>query len=519
MRVAVIVTGQMRDYKVNVENHMKHLIEPNNADVFVYACSKNTVHTIGSNISQKYNITSHLSASAMEDEISRVYGKHLIRVLIDEDEELDDSDFGTLGYFKKRMNNQMSNIRKGYLMAMEYSEQMGFDYDIIVRCRPDNSMFPSPVPLFRIPTWSGEIHSTVYPSGHRDPWFFAFANPKTFDKYCSYIYMDGEDDSRTDGNFDSPESGLERYLIEDLGAKISLHQSICRPFYEYDKTKDIVEFPHVRWHENLLDASGSWVPIPRDRKSVKNIAEDDLMHMIESLYLDDPNNFLLLEIGANDGYVCDRMHPFVKKYDPNAIMVEPIKGYFDKLRKNYSDLKNIKYENVAISDTEGTATMTYIPQEDIQKGKVKFRLEDQPELHHEHWAGGLGSLYKEKNNLGCPELKQFQKKVEVPLKTLEYLEEKYGISRYENVVVQTDCEGHDYEILKTFDFNKIKPKVYISEIYSKTRYPEGHPRYGTDEGLYTKEEEAAAIDIYYNNGYSLYRSNDLIAILEECDDK
>jgi len=224
---------------------------------------------------------------------------------------------------------------------------------------------------------------------------------------------------------------------------------------------------------------------------------------------------LLLEIGANDGYVCDRMHRFVKKYDPNAIMVEPIKGYFDKLKKNYSDMKNIKYENVAISDTDGTATMTYIPQEDIQKGRVKFRLEEQPELHQEHWAGGLGSLYKDKNNLGCPELQQFQKQVEVPTKTLEYLEEKYGISNYENVVVQTDCEGHDYEILKTFDFDKLKPKIYISEIYSKTRYPPGHPRYGTDEGLYTKEDESAAIDIYYNNGYSLYRSNDLVAILDE----
>jgi len=57
MKVAVLITGQLRDYKVNVLNQIKHLIEPNNADVFVYACNKNTLHTCGPNITQKYNIT------------------------------------------------------------------------------------------------------------------------------------------------------------------------------------------------------------------------------------------------------------------------------------------------------------------------------------------------------------------------------------------------------------------------------------------------------------------------------
>ena len=47
MRVAVLITGQLRDYKINALNHVKHLIEPNDADVFVYACNKNTLHTCG----------------------------------------------------------------------------------------------------------------------------------------------------------------------------------------------------------------------------------------------------------------------------------------------------------------------------------------------------------------------------------------------------------------------------------------------------------------------------------------
>ena len=47
MKVAVLITGQLRDYKINWRNHMKHLIEPNDADVFAYICTKNTLHSCG----------------------------------------------------------------------------------------------------------------------------------------------------------------------------------------------------------------------------------------------------------------------------------------------------------------------------------------------------------------------------------------------------------------------------------------------------------------------------------------
>ena len=57
MKVAVTIAGQLRDYKINALNHIKSIIEPNDADVFVYACSKNTLHTVGANVTQKYNIT------------------------------------------------------------------------------------------------------------------------------------------------------------------------------------------------------------------------------------------------------------------------------------------------------------------------------------------------------------------------------------------------------------------------------------------------------------------------------
>jgi len=258
MKVAVLITGQLRDYKINCINHLKHIIEPNNADVFVYACNKNTLHTTGDNVTQNYKITTSASVQKIESDVNAIYGKHLKGLTIDENEELDDANFGTLGYFKKRMNNQMQNIRKGFLMAKRYSERHKFDYDVIVRCRPDNSMFLREVNLEQFPLEDDRVFTTIYPSGHKDPWFFSFSNPKTFDKYCSFIYQKDADETRTDNNFECPEVALEQSLGE-CNIEVYFVQSICLPFYQYDKTQPVTDFPFRQIDEKLIDADGNLV--------------------------------------------------------------------------------------------------------------------------------------------------------------------------------------------------------------------------------------------------------------------
>jgi len=254
VKVAVTISGQLRDYKINALNHIKHLIEPNNADVFVYACNKNTLHTCGVNVTQKYNLTTAYSPEEITEDVKKIYGSNLKAVQVNENEELDESSFGTLGYFKKRMNNQMTNIRKGFMMAKEYPR----DYDLIVRLRPDNSMLPSPVDLSSIKIHEGYVYSTVYPSGHRDPWFFSFSVPETFDKYCSFVYQKDAVETRTDNDFDCPEVALEKYVISS-GLQLEYIQSICLPFYQYDKTKPVTDFPHRNTKEKLIDANGNLV--------------------------------------------------------------------------------------------------------------------------------------------------------------------------------------------------------------------------------------------------------------------
>ena len=254
MKVAVTISGQLRDYKINALNHIKHLIEPNNADVFVYACSKNTLHTCGNNLEQKYILTTAYDREEIIEDVKKIYGSNLKAVQVNENEELDESNFGTLGYFKKRMNNQMTNIRKGFMMAMKHSK----DYDLIVRLRPDNSMLLNPFDFSSIEIREDYNYSTIYPSGHRDPWFFSFSTPETFDKYCSFIYQKDADEWGRDNNFVCPETALEKYLISS-GIRLAYIPSICLPFYQYDKTKPVTDFPYRNVEEKLIDAEGSLV--------------------------------------------------------------------------------------------------------------------------------------------------------------------------------------------------------------------------------------------------------------------
>ena len=254
MKTAVLITGQLRDYKINCLNHVKHLIEPNNADVFVYACTQNTIHSCGKSLDQKYYRTANYGKDEIIDNVSGIYGSYLKLVEVDENEKLTEDDFGTLGYFRTRMQNQIDNIGKGFAMAKSHD-----DYDVIIRCRPDNSMYLQPVEVKDFPFNDTTIYSTVFmPSRHRDLCFFAMANPHVFEKYCSYEYLKGEDPNRKDSNFLCTEHAWESYLMQN-GIDVQYIPDVCRPFTQFNKSTKVADFPYRNEKEKLVDHHGNWV--------------------------------------------------------------------------------------------------------------------------------------------------------------------------------------------------------------------------------------------------------------------
>ena len=258
---------------------------------------------------------------------------------------------------------------------------------------------------------------------------------------------------------------------------------------------------------------------------MKRIENNRLLDVIKKIHDSAPDDFLLIQIGANDGWMCDRMFDFVKEKRPNALMVEPIPDYFEALNKNYGDHENIILKQVAIDSKPGRRLMNFIPQKRFDNYEIDFRMQNTRHLIPEHWGRGLGSFYNDKNNLACPELSKFSETIEVSTMTYRQLLEENNVRKYENIVIQTDCEGHDFVLLKDFEFNYVRPKIYISEIYGKARIPVSHPKYvphptrgyveyEVENVLYTVDEENEAINLLLDQNYNLFRNGDLIAICE-----
>ena len=86
---------------------------------------------------------------------------------------------------------------------------------------------------------------------------------------------------------------------------------------------------------------------------MQSIENKEIMKKIEEKYLSDPDNFVLIEIGANDGSTCDRMNKFILKYNPKCILIEPIPCYFEELKKMYKNITNSNFENIAIDLKKG----------------------------------------------------------------------------------------------------------------------------------------------------------------------
>ena len=93
----------------------------------------------------------------------------------------------------------------------------------------------------------------------------------------------------------------------------------------------------------------------------KNYVENSrLVNQYSSLSISEILKFLfekkeitsLIQIGANDGESFDELSLFIKKYQINSILVEPIDEHFQNLKKVYSSLNNVILEKVAISDDD-----------------------------------------------------------------------------------------------------------------------------------------------------------------------
>ena len=97
----------------------------------------------------------------------------------------------------------------------------------------------------------------------------------------------------------------------------------------------------------------------------------------------------VIQIGANDGIMCDPLRRFFassRNQDIQAVLFEPIPFYFEKLRILYADYANISVLNAACGATTGCATLYFIDPD------VADRMNGRGPANN--WAHGQGSFDK-----------------------------------------------------------------------------------------------------------------------------
>jgi FkbM family methyltransferase len=158
----------------------------------------------------------------------------------------------------------------------------------------------------------------------------------------------------------------------------------------------------------------------------------------------------------------DPLFHFIRQIgsDPNfqikIVLVEPVKKYFELLKKSYADVPGVLFENVAIAESSGMRDFYHLGVDPADYG-------------FPDWLAQLGSLKAErieaiwnkyeKNR----EYQEFCRAHQVVSRaeciTLRELMEKHSIAEID--LLQIDAEGYDYEILKTIDFQSSRGPRFI----------------------------------------------------------
>ncbi|HQH27693.1 MAG TPA: FkbM family methyltransferase [Oligoflexia bacterium] len=156
-----------------------------------------------------------------------------------------------------------------------------------------------------------------------------------------------------------------------------------------------------------------------------------------------------LQIGAHDGKTDDHLREFVIKNRMKGILVEPVPILFQRLKENYRNQDGLFFENKAIAPASGTRTF--------------YRLRDNTD-GLPHWYDQLGSFHKHivlKHKVDIPNIEDYLLEEQVECVSVSDLLQRYAIPRVDIMLI--DCEGYDYEILRTIDFIECSPQLIVYE--------------------------------------------------------
>lgn len=154
--------------------------------------------------------------------------------------------------------------------------------------------------------------------------------------------------------------------------------------------------------------------------------------------------FRFLYIGANDGVMSDTIMKYAQIYSWQGILVEPVPYIMETLKRNFAHLPNQIYEQVAIAEADGEKELYTFRKTDYQPVFAQLLHSfDKENLQKAHISWGI-------------DIKKDIIAIKVPTLTAKSLLDKHSVTELDLLVI--DTEGYDFTILKSINFDEIKPK-------------------------------------------------------------
>lgn len=154
----------------------------------------------------------------------------------------------------------------------------------------------------------------------------------------------------------------------------------------------------------------------------------------------------VLQIGANDGASGDPVAKLIRTYRLPSLLVEPLPESFARLVANYADQQQVRVENCAVAEEDGTKPLWRVVGDDIPA-----------------WASQWASFERGVVEHNCQKLKCAYRiePVMISTMTIPTLTRKYGIG--ELGLVQIDTEGYDDRIVEMVFNARRLPRIISYE--------------------------------------------------------
>jgi FkbM family methyltransferase len=182
----------------------------------------------------------------------------------------------------------------------------------------------------------------------------------------------------------------------------------------------------------------------------------DLLDLVTRDLLQKQPNLFFMQIGAHDGSFADPIHHLVKQHHWRGILVEPQPLAFQRLQQNYAGEAQLIFENAIVSQQPGTMKFYGIQQP--QGVEFPLWLEQSASLDRQALAGALFYWKNIEKHPGIPDdFESLIEEFDLPTTTIETLLQKHQVPQLDLLII--DTMGHDFEIIRSLPFDRIKPAV------------------------------------------------------------